>query len=131
MSLGNHALTGRKQQQGMNKTTGRALSDIDHLKQSIADILLTPVGTRVMRRSYGSRLPELISQPYNTVTILQIYAAVADALRKWEPRFTLKRIRPLWNSTGQQANDQHQGILRLMLSGEYSGDSLDIEVPPL
>ncbi len=129
MSLGNHTLTGRKQQQGMNKTTGRALSDIDHLQQSIADILLTPVGTRVMRRSYGSRLPELISQPYSTSTVLQIYTAIADALRQWEPRFTLKRIRPLWSSTGQQANDQHQGILRLMLSGEYSGDSLDIEVP--
>ncbi len=48
---------------GMNAATGRNLTGLDHLHQSIADILSTPIGTRVMRRDYGSRLPELIDAP--------------------------------------------------------------------
>ncbi|PID55458.1 hypothetical protein CSB45_15945 [candidate division KSB3 bacterium] len=112
----------------MNKTTGRALSDIDHLQQSIADILLTPVGSRVMRRSYGSRLLELISQPYSIGTVLQIYTAIADALRQWEPRFTLKRIQPQWSNVNKQAEERQNGILQLVLNGDYLGESITVGV---
>ena len=45
---------------GINAYTGESLSGLDHLRQSIADILSTPLNTRVMRRDYGSRIPELI-----------------------------------------------------------------------
>ena len=48
---------------GLNAHTGQPLAGLDHLRQSIADILSTPLNTRVMRRDYGSRLPELIDQP--------------------------------------------------------------------
>jgi len=34
---------------GMNRETGGALTDLDHIRQSVRDILLTPVGTRLMR----------------------------------------------------------------------------------
>ena len=29
---------------GMNNTSGKAITDIDHLRQSVRDILLTPQG---------------------------------------------------------------------------------------
>ena len=48
---------------GINAHTGQALSGIDHLRQSIRDILTTRIGTRVMRRDYGSRLPTLVDNP--------------------------------------------------------------------
>ena len=48
---------------GINAHTGQALSGIDHLRQSIRDILTTRIGTRVMRRDYGSRLPTLVDTP--------------------------------------------------------------------
>ncbi|EDJ4804012.1 baseplate assembly protein, partial [Salmonella enterica] len=41
---------------GMNRNTGLAISDSEHIGQSMRDILLTPVGSRVMRREYGSLL---------------------------------------------------------------------------
>jgi phage baseplate assembly protein W len=41
---------------GLNAANGQALSGLDHLRQSIRDILTTRIGTRVMRRDYGSRL---------------------------------------------------------------------------
>ncbi|MDI5405236.1 thiamine pyrophosphate-binding protein, partial [Salmonella enterica subsp. enterica serovar Lubbock] len=40
----------------MNRNTGLAISDSEHISQSMRDILLTPVGSRVMRREYGSLL---------------------------------------------------------------------------
>lgn len=35
---------------GMNRETGRAITDVEHVGQSCRDILRTPVGSRVMRR---------------------------------------------------------------------------------
>ena len=34
----------------MNRTTGTAISGLEHLRQSVGDILSTPIGSRVMRR---------------------------------------------------------------------------------
>jgi phage baseplate assembly protein W len=51
---------------GVNNRTGKALDGMEHLKQSVQDILTTPLGTRVMRREYGSRLFELIDAPINS-----------------------------------------------------------------
>ncbi|WP_341808365.1 GPW/gp25 family protein [Wolbachia endosymbiont (group E) of Neria commutata] len=78
---------------GMNSKTGKELEGIDHLKQSIIDILTTPIGSRVMRRSYGSRLFELVDQPINREFTLEIYAATAAALEKWEKRFKLEKVK--------------------------------------
>ncbi|WP_375674650.1 MULTISPECIES: GPW/gp25 family protein [unclassified Bartonella] len=77
---------------GMDRTTGKPLTGIDHLRQSILDILSTRIGLRVMRRDYGSRVAELIDAPVNNAFAVALYAAVAEALDKWEPRFKLKKI---------------------------------------
>lgn len=77
---------------GMNLNTGRAVADLDHLRQSIRDILTTPIGTRLERRTYGSLLPELIDHPDNGTTRVRIYAAVGTALMRWEPRVRLSRV---------------------------------------
>jgi uncharacterized protein len=77
---------------GMNRKTGEKLSAIDHIRQSISDILTTPIGTRIMRRAYGSFLFELIDVPFNAVTRQRMFAATIDALIKWEPRVIVKSI---------------------------------------
>ncbi|MBM7357398.1 UNVERIFIED_ORG: phage baseplate assembly protein W [Enterobacter sp. JUb101] len=46
----------------MNSQTGLSISEADHIMQSVRDILVTPVGSRVMRREYGSLLSALIDQ---------------------------------------------------------------------
>jgi len=76
----------------MNAATGRNLTGLDHLHQSIADILSTPIGTRVMRRDYGSRLPELIDAPMTPDLNIEIFAATAEALDRWEPRLRVTRV---------------------------------------
>ncbi len=76
----------------MDAATGRWLDDLAHIRQSVSDILGTPLGTRVMRRDYGSLLPELIDQPLNGATRLRAYAASVIALMQWEPRLRLGSV---------------------------------------
>ncbi|UZE38224.1 MULTISPECIES: GPW/gp25 family protein [unclassified Wolbachia] len=78
---------------GMSNKTGKELEGIEHLKQSIVNILTTPIGSRIMRREYGSRLFELIDRPINRDFTLEIYAATAKALQKWETRFKLEKVK--------------------------------------
>lgn len=76
----------------MNRETGGAISTVEHIGQSISDILTTRLGTRVMRREYGSLLPELVDQPFNDVTRLRVYAASVMAIIRWEPRVSISRV---------------------------------------
>lgn len=77
---------------GMNRETGKAITDTEHLRQSVRDILLTPQGSRIARREYGSLLFALIDQPQNPALRLQVMSAVYVALSRWEPRLALDSI---------------------------------------
>jgi phage baseplate assembly protein W len=77
---------------GLDKNNGTPISNLAHLQQSVADILTTPIGTRLMRRDYGSTLFDLIDQPANGATLVRVFAATASALMKWEPRIKVKKI---------------------------------------
>jgi len=90
---------------GMNAQNGRAIYDINHLNQSIKDILLTPVVSRLMRREYGSQVFNLIDQAANPATHLLLYAAIATALLRFEPRLQLSRIQISSQSNGQSIID--------------------------
>ncbi|WP_220708603.1 GPW/gp25 family protein [Citrobacter freundii] len=77
---------------GMNRHTGLSISEVEHIRQSVRDILVTPVGSRVMRREYGSLLSALIDHPQTPALRLQIMAACYSAIQKWEPRVSLTTI---------------------------------------
>lgn len=109
---------------GMHITTGKSLTGIDHLRQSIADILTTPIGTRVMRRDYGSLLFELIDQPDNGYTRIRMYAATASALLRWEPRIRISQVSMERTSVAGQVLLQLQGTV--LQNGEAA--ELDLSV---
>lgn len=104
---------------GMNAITGKAMSGIEHLRQSVNDILATPLGSRVMRRDYGSRLPFLVDAPMNRATLLQIYMATAEALHRWEPRIRVRRV---------SASAADEGRVELNIAGEYLPDGKRISL---
>ncbi|EPE4184514.1 GPW/gp25 family protein [Yersinia enterocolitica] len=90
---------------GMNRNSGLHIDDIDHIRQSISDILATPQGSRVMRRDYGSLLSTLIDQPQNPALHLKMMAAVYGAVMRWEPRVTLSAITITTQKDGQMIVD--------------------------
>lgn len=108
---------------GMSNGTGRTLESRQHLTQSIADVLTTPIGSRVMRREYGSQLADLIDWPLNSATRLQAYAATAMALMRWEPRIRLSRVQLNLGDVAGQAILDLEGTLT------DSNEPLSLRVP--
>ena len=104
---------------GMNAETGRELTGLEHLKQSIADILNTPIGSRVMRRDYGSRLFELIDAPINRGTVGDIVAETAEALMKWEDRLVVSAVDVTSAVVGQ---------IVLRITGKYKLDGKTVQL---
>lgn len=77
---------------GLDPESGAALTDDAQLAQSLRTLLTTPIGSRLMRRDYGSRIPDLLDAPINPATRMRLAAAAYIAIRRWEPRLSLSRI---------------------------------------
>lgn len=77
---------------GMHRDTGKPMELKSHIVQSIQDILMTPLGSRIMRRDYGSLLPRLVDKPSNDEMIMQLMAATVIAIAKWETRINLAAV---------------------------------------
>lgn len=107
----------------MNRQTGGAIGEREHISQSVTDILSTRIGTRVMRREYGSLLPELVDHPFNDVTRLRVYAAAVMALMRWETRISLSRV--------QFVGADMQGQASIDLEGSVvdTNEPLSLSVP--
>lgn len=96
---------------GINAATGAVLTDWDHVQQSIRKILTTPIGSRVMRRDFGSRLPDLVDAKMVDRNILAIYSASAEAISKWEPRFRMRY--------GSVVRAEAAGVVEIEITGVY------------
>lgn len=107
----------------MNRHTGGAISEPEHISQSITDILTTRIGTRVERREYGSLLPELVDHPFNDVTRLRVYAAAVMAVMRWETRISLSRVQFVG------ANMQGQALIDLEGTVVDTNEPLSLSVP--
>lgn len=105
---------------GTDATTGKPISGIAHLRQSIRDILTTPLGSRVMRRTYGSKLFSLVDKPMNQSTRMKMMAATADALAQWEPRIQLTSVTFSMSATGSLTAD---------VTGNYLPDGTPVHLP--
>ena len=98
---------------GVDATTGAALAGLDHLRQSVRDVLATPIGSRVMRRGYGSRLLSLLDAPTSPAWAARARAAALEALDVWEPRLRVDSVAVRRESAGHVA---------IEVAGEYLPD---------
>ena len=111
---------------GMNRTTGADIDGDEDLRQEIADILTTPIGSCVGMRDYGSLLPDLIDQPANHTTAVRLYAATALAISRWSDRLRLSRVQLTAGTT--------PGAATLTLEGErtdrvHSNSRTNLTIP--
>lgn len=70
----------------IDANTGAVIDDLADIRQSIATILTTPIGTRVKRRDFGSLIFDLVDSPATPKGALRLIAATADAIERWETR---------------------------------------------
>ncbi|GAB5125463.1 TPA: GPW/gp25 family protein [Escherichia coli] len=115
---------------GIDSATGRYLHGNEHLRQSVTDILSTPVGSRVLLREYGSRIFSLLDNPQDDFTRVRIVRETVTALERWEPRLTLRRVEVTWAGEGSAwltlvgVNNETQDTIRLeeIKIGNVSGN---------
>ena len=104
---------------GMDRRTGLPISGVEHLRQSIEDILTTPLGSRLMRPEYGSTIRRFLDLPVSEGWKSAVQAEAARALKRWEPRLELTQVQVLSVLGGR---------ITFRLSGIYKGDSQLLEV---
>ncbi|BBU85202.1 baseplate assembly protein [Escherichia coli] len=107
---------------GMNPDGTGNLNDMEHLKQSVRDILITPLASRVMRREYGSLVPDLIDEPMNNTTRLQCMSAavIVPSLTRWEPRIALDAIDVVWKAGGRAGVTLSGTVMQTMQNVELT-----------
>lgn len=64
----------------------------EDVEQAIHHILLTSHGERVMLRSFGAGLREVVFEPNSPATRARIEHLVKKALLDWEPRINVERV---------------------------------------
>lgn len=104
---------------GIDRRTGKILTDWDHVRQSVTVIVKTLRGTRVQRRDFGADDSALVDAPMNDRQLVAFFTAVAEALEArlveghqlGEPRFLLRSVSVL-----DAAAD---GGITIVLAGYY------------
>jgi uncharacterized protein len=72
------------------------------IEQAIVMILLTPLGQRLMRPTFGCRIHELMFAPNDRSTATLACAYVREALVMWEPRIQVLEVQPLPEGLGSE-----------------------------
>ena len=67
------------------------------LDRSMAVVLATAPGERVMRPEFGCRIWDLLFEPVSANLLGLMSEAVRDALAQWEPRVEVERVEPVPN----------------------------------
>jgi phage baseplate assembly protein W len=106
----------------ISRENGKPLTEIEHIKQSLADLISTPIGSRIMRRDYGTQLANLIDQPTSEVLYLKCYSTIYLAVLRWEPRIEISKIFISSQEQGKQVLDIEAVLTQ-------SGQNLNMSIP--
>ncbi|MFX7294381.1 GPW/gp25 family protein [Acinetobacter baumannii] len=106
----------------MSRNSGSLITEIESIKQSIEDIVTTPLGSRIMRREYGSIVADLIDQPMSEVLKVKIYSAIYTPVSRWEKRISIENLK---------ISDVFSNGLQLDLEAVHTltGQSLNLNIP--
>ena len=78
---------------GVDRRTGVVISGLDHVRQSVEVIFTTAIGSRVLRRTFGSRIPGLLMRENLTPEAMaRFFFALTVAIDLWEPRLQVTRV---------------------------------------
>lgn len=64
----------------------------DNIAQSLQLLLMTGLGERVMRATFGCEAPRLVFAPGSVQYLRLLETTVREAVRDWEPRVTLEGV---------------------------------------
>jgi phage baseplate assembly protein W len=86
-------------------------------------IFATRFGSRVMRRNFGSAVPNVLGQNLTPSTMLKFMTALAIAIEVWEPRFRVRQF--VYPENENSADNMGEGKIGLRMIGDYMPNALD------
>lgn len=96
---------------GIDRVTGQLLVGWPHCAQSVAVILTTQLGERVMRLDFGSDPHGVIGEELHPRAVARFYADCVKAIHAHEPEYRIVRV--------QVVSIARTGALALKLEGTY------------
>lgn len=99
------AITKRKGGTGTSSSLSES-EGIEHVKESIQQILGTPIGSRVMRRDFGSRLHQVVFEPNDATIDTLVEHYVREAIERWEKRVVVGPVTVVHS-------ERHQGRVEI------------------
>jgi hypothetical protein len=111
---------------GIDRRTGKLLGEWSHVLQSLEVIMTTRIGSRLMRRRFGSEVPGILGQNMTPSTMLRFMTAYVVAVELWEPRFRVRRFSYPAKTNGVEAIKQ--GRIGLVIEGDYLPNALQGDV---
>lgn len=73
-------------------TSTEESEDIQHIEQSLRQILGTVVGSRVIRRDFGSLMASIVFDPNDVTLDVRLDYIIRRAIETWEPRVIIGPI---------------------------------------
>lgn len=108
---------------GIDRYTGRVLTGLDHVRQSVHTLFSTRIGSRVMRRLYGFVGLALLGRANVTpAELLRFTAAVHLAIALWEPR--LDSLRVFYPARDNGVDKARQGKVGMVMRARYYPNAL-------
>lgn len=79
-------------------------SDIDAIKNSVKNIILTEIGTRPFNPEFGTRVSSLLFENVDIITQRQINVEIEKGIKKFEPRISTFKVKTVANSDSNSYN---------------------------
>lgn len=102
---------------GIDRDTGKVIEGWPHVAKSLAALFTTTIGSRVMRRAFGSAVPALLGRSMTMALVLRFKTALIVACELWEPRFKIVAIDTV--DADNTPEQMRSGRLGLRMVGEY------------
>ncbi len=108
---------------GMNAQSGEPLEGIAYLKQRLRDVIITPLGSIVGARDFGSLLYQMLDKNLDSSFYMDAYVKLADAISN--PANGLDDFK-LSNMSIETVADQQ---IEITVSGSYlaTGEALQLD----
>ncbi len=107
---------------GIDRRTGKPLSDWPHVRQSLGMIFTTRLSQRVLARLFGFAGVGLLGQPLTPGDLMKFYLAVVIAVELWEPRFAVTSL--TYPAGDNSATGLGQGRFGVRVVGAYRPNAL-------
>ena len=100
----------------------------EQIRRSIRDIIVTPLGQRLVRRDYGSRVIEYFGENIGAKNNLRIASAIMEAVDKWEKRVKITKIDALAANNIDTSSGKTKFLIRYTIIKNNINDTLEIEL---